>query len=36
MVLTTDCLIAEEPQKDDPTPGAGAGAGMGGMPGMMG
>ncbi|MBD3365965.1 chaperonin GroEL [candidate division WWE3 bacterium] len=37
MVLTTDCLIAEEPEKDEGGPAAGAGGmgGMGGMPGMM-
>ncbi len=37
MVLTTDCLIAEEPKKDEPMGGAGMGGmgGMGGMDGMM-
>ena len=34
MVLTTDCLIADEPKKDAPAGGMPAG-GMGGMPGMM-
>jgi len=34
MVLTTDCLIADEPKKDEPVGGMPAG-GMGGMPGMM-
>jgi chaperonin GroEL len=34
MVLTTDCLIAEEPKKDEPI-GGGMGGGMGGMPDMM-
>ncbi|HAZ29753.1 TPA: chaperonin GroEL [candidate division WWE3 bacterium] len=33
MVLTTECLVAEAPKKEEPAPG-GAGAGMGGMGGM--
>ncbi|EAX46893.1 chaperonin GroEL [Thermosinus carboxydivorans Nor1] len=32
MVLTTECLVADKPEKENP---AGAGAGMGGMGGMM-
>lgn len=36
MVLTTECLVAEAPQKDTGSAGAGAGmGGMGGMPDMM-
>jgi chaperonin GroEL len=37
MVLTTDCLIAEKPQKEDENGGASPGMGgmPGGMPGMM-
>jgi chaperonin GroEL len=36
MIMTTECLVAEEPKKesDNPVPDAGMG-GMGGMPGMM-
>lgn len=33
MLLTTECLVADAPKKDDG--GAAAAAGMGGMPGMM-
>jgi chaperonin GroEL len=36
MIMTTECLVAEEPKKDGDNPVADAGmAGMGGMPGMM-
>jgi chaperonin GroEL len=39
MIMTTECLVAEEPKKesDNPVPDAGMGGmgGMGGMPGMM-
>jgi chaperonin GroEL len=34
MILTTECLVADIPKKDEPAMG-GAGAGMGGMGGMM-
>jgi len=34
MILTTECLVADLPKKDEPAMG-GAGAGMGGMGGMM-
>lgn len=35
LLLTTECMIAERPKKDDaPGMGAGGGMGMGGMPGM--
>jgi len=34
MVLTTECLVADAPKKEEPTP-AMPGGGMGGMPGMM-
>lgn len=34
MVLTTECLVAEAPKKEEPSVGGGAGAGMGGMGGM--
>ncbi len=37
MVLTTECLVAEAPKKEEPMPGGGmGGAGMGGMGGMGG
>jgi chaperonin GroEL len=35
MVLTTECLVADEPKKDDLQMPAGGMGGMGGMPGMM-
>jgi chaperonin GroEL len=31
LVLTTECLIAEEPKEEEPMPPAGPGGGMGGM-----
>ena len=34
MMLTTECMVADAPRKDEPTPQAPMG-GMGGMPGMM-
>ena len=36
LVLTTEALIAEKPQKEAPMPGGGGGGGMGGMGGGMG
>ena len=33
-MLTTECMIADAPRKDDAAPAAPMG-GMGGMPGMM-
>ena len=37
MVLTTECLVAEAPKKEEPTPTGGmGGAGAGGMGGDMG
>ncbi|WP_020528567.1 chaperonin GroEL [Flexithrix dorotheae] len=35
LLLTTECVVADEPEKDAPMPGGGHGAPMGGMPGMM-
>ena len=36
LVLTTECLVAEKPEKKAPAhAGHGHGGGMGGMPGMM-
>jgi chaperonin GroEL len=34
LMLTTDCMVAERPKKEQHAPSAGAGAGMGGMGGM--
>jgi len=34
LMITTECLVAEIPKKDEPMPGGGGG-GMGGMGGMM-
>ncbi|MBQ6722219.1 MAG: chaperonin GroEL, partial [Clostridia bacterium] len=34
MVLTTETLVADKPEKEPPMPAGGA-PGMGGMPGMM-
>jgi chaperonin GroEL len=36
MILTTECLVTDAPEKEDEgAAAAAAGAGMGGMPGMM-
>jgi chaperonin GroEL len=34
MVLTTEGIVADKPEKKDPMPGAGGMGGMGGMDGM--
>ena len=34
LMLTTECLVTEIPEKEKPAPGGGAGGGMGGMGGM--
>jgi len=35
LMITTECMIAEEPKKDEPAPSMGDMGGMGGMGGMM-
>jgi chaperonin GroEL len=35
LMITTECLIAELPKKEEPMPAGGGGGGMGGMGGMM-
>jgi chaperonin GroEL len=34
LMITTECMVAESPKKDEPMMGGGAGGGMGGMGGM--
>jgi chaperonin GroEL len=36
LLLTTECLVADKPEKEKPAPGGGGGHGMGGMGGMGG
>ncbi len=35
LLLTTECMVTEIPEKEEPMPGGGGGGGMGGMGGMM-
>jgi chaperonin GroEL len=35
LMITTECMVAEEPKEEAPMPGGGDMGGMGGMGGMM-